>query len=147
LTLSKTSTECFLRILIDIQGSGIEFEDLAIIVKKCLPSFIALASFPTNIKGLGLPHHARSIDTGNSNKADPVSMPVLPDQKFVFKVYKKNDQFPEDKPTLPSGFDPYKMAEACFQFLANKGEGAWPWFDDGHGEANSDSSLLGFEPC
>jgi hypothetical protein len=95
-------------------------------VKKCLPSFIALASFPTNIKGLGLPHHVRSIDTGNSNKADLVSMPVLPDQKFVFKVYKKHDQFPGDNPTLPSGCDPYKMAEACFQFLANKGEGAWP---------------------
>jgi hypothetical protein len=86
-------------------------------------SFFAIA---TN----GLPQNPPPIDTADPNTADPT---VVPDGDFVFPDSRTPEPFVDAIPTLPDVCDSSNLTEDCFKALENDEQGAYLWFDRGHG--------------
>jgi hypothetical protein len=80
----------------------------------------------------GLPQSA-TIDPADPNKADPSA---IPDMDFAIPQPRTPEPFIDTIPVLPDVCDSSNLTEGCFKTLENDGQGAYLWFERGHGESN-----------
>ena len=92
----------------------------------------SLAFFAVVVKGL--PQQAPTIDTADPNTADPTT---IPDQDFALSESRTSEPFADGIATLPDICDPSNLTEDCFNALENDEQGAYLWFEKGHGTSRS----------
>lgn len=80
----------------------------------------------------GLPQNPAPIDTADPNAADPTA---VPDGDFALPDSRSPELFTDAIPTLPDVCDPSNLTEDCFNALENDEQGAYLWFEKGHGRS------------